>query len=416
MARRRGSTAGTGGDRAAPAAGRGAGTPTPRLAARAALALAAAALLASAPARAEIFPAGAEVVGELRHHVVRDDESLIEVAREHDLGYNEIADANRDLDSFVPDPGAEVLLPTAFVLPRAVAPGTLVVNLSELRLYYLVERGGRRHLVTFPVGIGSEGTETPPGRYRVAQRIVRPSWYPPPSVRRERPELPPVVPPGPENPLGSHALRLSGQTILIHGTNRPYGVGRRVSHGCIRLYPEDIPRLFDIVGTGTPVLVVREPVKVGMSGGRVYLEVHADEESGVNAVEEATRLLAARGWLGRVDSERLLDTVEARTGVPTPVSGPVDRTTTVRTGLPVPMSGWDGRSADAEAEAGAAEPSPSWVEGERSAVAPTAPPVPMPGGRRPSPETGSGAPAPASGEGAGRTAAPRAGETTGAGR
>ena len=142
-----------------------------------------------------------------------------------------------------------------------------------MRLYQFPRAAGAPMM--FPVGVGSEGWTTPVGTFSVIQKQVNPRWYPPASIRREEPDLPAMVPPGPDNPLGTHALRLSKGSILIHGTDKPFGVGRKASHGCLRLYPEDIPLLFERVPVGTQVTIVREPVKVGVRAGRVYVEVHA---------------------------------------------------------------------------------------------------------------------------------------------
>jgi L,D-transpeptidase ErfK/SrfK len=144
----------------------------------------------------------------------------------------------------------------------------------------------------------------------------------PASIRKERPELPEVVPFGPDDPLGTHALRLSSRSILIHGTNKPFGVGRRVSHGCIRLYPEDIARLYRIVPVGTAVTIVRQPVKAGQDGDRVFVEVHADEGGGppLEPLSEAKRLLADRGMMGRVDLAKLEAAVREKSGVPVDVT------------------------------------------------------------------------------------------------
>jgi len=264
------------------------------------------ALLLALAAFGGAYPGQDEVIGAVRTHQVREGESLIEIARGYDLGFNEIAAANPGLDAFVPPAGAKVVVPTAWIVPRRSARGTLVINLSEMRLYLSVgpDREGTYTTFTLPVGIGSEGAATPPGEYRVAEKEVRPRWHVPRSIREERPDLPEVVPPGPDNPLGSHALRLSARSIMIHGTNEPFGVGRKVSHGCIRLYPEDIPWLFRLVGVGVPVSVIREPVKVGLDGDRVFVEAHAEEggRPEPDYSSEARRLLAERGVLGRVSS------------------------------------------------------------------------------------------------------------------
>lgn len=261
-------------------------------------------------------PAG-EVIGVLGAHRVRPGESLIEIARLYDVGFNEIAAANRRLDPFVPRVGARAVIPSSWILPAASAPGRLVVNLSEMRLYLFPTRGPP---VTFPIGIAVEQKATPLGMLRVAEKAIEPTWHPTPAILREDPTLPSVVPPGPDNPLGSHALRLSDRTILIHGTNRPFGVGRKVSHGCLRLYPEDIPLLYALVRVGTPVLIVREPVKVGLRQGRIYVELHDDEAVPRDLFTETVLLLRERALLGHVDVEKLSRAASARRGVPVDVT------------------------------------------------------------------------------------------------
>jgi L,D-transpeptidase ErfK/SrfK len=236
----------------------------------------------------------------------------------YDVGFNEIADANRRLDPFIPKAGAIAIVPTAWILPRAAARGVVVVNLSEMRLYLIL--GGRRPPVTFPVGVAMGDRATPLGVLTIVEKQVSPTWYPTPAILQEDPTLPVAVPPGPDNPLGSHALRLSQPTILIHGTNRPFGVGRKVSHGCIRLYPEDIPRLFRLIDVGTRVAIVREPVKVGLRQGRVYVEIHEDQTVAGSPLEEALRLLRARGLTQQVDPSKLSRALRAKTGIPVDVT------------------------------------------------------------------------------------------------
>jgi len=262
-----------------------------------------------------------EVIGSIQFHRVRSRESLIEIARDYDIGFNEIAAANPRLDAFVPPKGANVVIPTAFILPRVIAPGSIVVNLSEMRLYYRFNADGETQvLFTAPIGTAIEGRSTPLGIFSVTQKQLNPHWYPPRSVRKERPELPPSVPPGPDNPLGTHAMRLSSPRIMIHGTNRPFGVGRRVSHGCIRLYPEDIVRLYGLVPVGTKVMVVREPVKVGLSDKRVYVQVHADPDVKFDYASLARQLLWERGLADKVDPSKLETVLRKRNGIPAEVT------------------------------------------------------------------------------------------------
>ncbi|NCO68730.1 MAG: L,D-transpeptidase [Nitrospirae bacterium CG_4_10_14_0_8_um_filter_41_23] len=270
----------------------------------------------------EVYSYGKDntVIGVTTTYKIKDNESLIEIARKFGIGFNEIADSNPDLDPFVPGVGISVEIPTSWVLPDAALSNGIVINLSEMRLYYFLKQLRSMSVMTFPIGIGSEGTDTPVGNFKVIKKIVRPSWYVPESIRKEKPTLPKVVPPGPDNPLGSHALRLSLGTVLIHGTNKPYGVGRRVSHGCIRLYPEDIPRLFQSVPNGVRVTIVRQPVKVGIKNNKVYIEVHKDKLLNINYFNEAVNLLIKKNLLKRVDTEKMYYAITEKSGVPVKIS------------------------------------------------------------------------------------------------
>lgn len=255
------------------------------------------------------------VVGSIKTYTIKGDESLIELALKFKIGYNEIADANPELDPFIPGNGKQITVPTAWILPEIASCDGIVINLSEKRLYHFSKR--TPGLVrTYPIGIGDEGTETPEGVFTVIDKKVNPSWYVPESIRQKRPELPKVVPPGPDNPLGTHALRLSAKSILIHGTNRPYAVGRKASHGCIRLYPENIPRLFQAIPPKTKVTILRQPVKVGVSKDRVYLEVHKDPDLQINYFDEAVKLLRKKNLYERIDKEKMLTTLREKRGFP----------------------------------------------------------------------------------------------------
>ncbi len=263
-----------------------------------------------------------EIIGALKKHIIKKNESLIEIARLYDLGYNEIVDANPQLDPFVPGENKVAIIPTFWIIPDK--PNNfqgIIINLSEMRLYYFYKKGKNQFVVTYPIGIGDDGVETPMGKYKISHKVVNPPWYVPESIRQERPELPAVVPPGPENPLGTHAMRLSNLSYLIHGTNRPWAVGRKVTHGCIRLYPEDIPKLFDMVPIGTDVMIIRQPVKVGKSGEEVYIEVHKDEQlKNFDYLQNAIEQLAKRGLLKYVDTFKLYHAVKQKNGIPVIIS------------------------------------------------------------------------------------------------
>ncbi len=280
-------------------------------------------LLPGLSVSADVYSYGTDftVIGSTQTYRVKEKESLIEIARKFDLGYNEITDANPSLDPFVPGTGASVLVPRYWILPDVEPRNGIVINIPEMRLYYFFLQGKAHVVRTFPIGIGDEGKDTPAGNFKVIQKIVNPVWHVPLSIQKERPEQPKIVPPGPENPLGTHALRLSLGDVLIHGTNRPYAVGRRVTHGCIRLYPEDIPRLYGMVPNGVKVNIVRQPVKVGVYGNRVYVEVHYDDyQKGFNYLSEAVRLLTKKGLLNKIDTDRLYKAVKEKRGFPVEIS------------------------------------------------------------------------------------------------
>jgi L,D-transpeptidase ErfK/SrfK len=259
------------------------------------------------------------VIGSIKTHKIKGDESLIEIAKKFGIGYNEIVEANPKLDPFIPGKGKVAIIPVSWILPDLASYDGIVINLSEMRLYYFSKQSSNI-VRTFPIGIGSEGNETPIGVFKVTEKAVKPSWYVPESIRKERPELPAVVPPGPNNPLGSHALRLSAKSVLIHGTNRPYAVGRRASHGCIRMYPEDIPKLFQVVPKGAKVTIIRQPVKVGVSDNKVYIEAHKDNYLHINYFNEAVKILRKKNLFDSIDGKKLLAALKEKRGMPVDIS------------------------------------------------------------------------------------------------
>ena len=220
-----------------------------------------------------------DVVGKLQFVYARYEDTLADFARDYGLGFDEVVAANPGVDPWLPGEGTKVLLPTQYILPDAPREG-MVINLATLRLFYYLEpeADGTQFVTTHPVGIGREGWRTPKGRFRISQKVKDPVWRVPASIRREHAAmgdpLPPVVKAGPDNPLGAYAMRLNRPQYLIHGTNKPYGVGMRVSHGCIRLYPEDIARLFPEVPLRTPVRIVNQPYLAGWLDGQLYFEAH----------------------------------------------------------------------------------------------------------------------------------------------
>ncbi|MGI9249133.1 MAG: L,D-transpeptidase family protein [Woeseiaceae bacterium] len=244
-------------------------------------------LLTASPARCEVYelpPEGFDVIGAISTVTARYEDTLVDIARRHGLGYQDIVRANPDVNVWVPGEGTEVVLPTRFVLPPGPRQG-LVLNLAEYRMYYFPKpkRGESAYVYAYPMSIGRMDWETPLGRTKIVAMAKDPAWYPPQSVRDEHAAdgdpLPRIVPPGPENPLGSRALRLGLPGYLIHGTNRPAGVGMRVSHGCIRMFPEDIEFLFQHISINTAVRIINAPVKIGWDGEVLVAEIHPLLES-----------------------------------------------------------------------------------------------------------------------------------------
>lgn len=274
-------------------------------------------------------PDDVDLVGRLRRVEARQEDTLLDIARRNDLGRDEIVAANPGVDPWLPGKGRKVLLPTRFILPPGPRTG-LVLNLPEMRLYYyLPGRGGQPgRVITHPVAIGRMDWQTPLGETRIVAKQKDPAWRPPASLKQEALAkgltLPDVVPPGPDNPLGTRALRLGLPGYLMHGTNKPYGVGMRVSHGCIRLYPEDIETLYDQVPVGTPVRILDEPVKLGWLAGTLFIEVHPplEEEAGRDLRREALeRIYAELGrHPARLDGAALKRALKERRGIPIPIT------------------------------------------------------------------------------------------------
>ena len=238
-----------------------------------------------------IETAGQGVIGEPQVVFAADSDTLSDLAREYGLGYDEIVAANPEVDPWLPGEGTPILLPTQYVLPAAQRSG-VVLNIATKRLFFFAEAADDepQTVKTYPIGIGRVGWETPLGEATVVAKARDPQWFVPASVRREHAEmgdpLPAVVPPGPDNPLGHRVLQLDMPGYLIHGTNSPYGVGMRVSHGCVRLYPENIERLFELVDVGESVTIINEPFQMGYRDDALYFEAHApleDDELGPDA-------------------------------------------------------------------------------------------------------------------------------------
>ncbi len=244
------------------------------------------------------------------------ENTFSDLAREYGLGYDELVDANPGVDPWLPGENTPVLLPTQYILPNAPHRG-LVLNIASKRLFYFPEpaAGEPQKVFTYPIGIGRVGWDTPLGQTRVISKAVDPTWYVPASVRKEHAAagdpLPAVVPPGPDNPLGNRVLKLGLPGYLIHGTNHPYGVGMRVSHGCVRLYPENIESLFPMVSVDESVVLVNQPILTGWLNGEFYLEGHESLEDDAVAIDAHLQQLYAADGQGIFDRKKEQDIARA---------------------------------------------------------------------------------------------------------
>ena len=269
-------------------------------------------------------------IGALQTYAMGEEDTLQDVARYFKLGFVELRTANPKVDPWTPVPGEPVTIPAFHLLPRTRQVG-IVVNLAQMRMYYFKAPG--QEPITFPIGIGREGLLTPTGETTIVNKAVGPTWFPTPRMREEKPYLPAAIGPGPSNPLGSHALYLGWPEYRIHGTDKPWAIGRRVSSGCMRMYPEDIKNLFNMVPVGTKVTVVEQPILVGWIDGELYLEANPSksqsleiEVNGEHQVKELTNGLrkvitdAAGVSADRIDWDAAEDAIEQRLGYPVVIS------------------------------------------------------------------------------------------------
>ncbi|GAC1302306.1 MAG: hypothetical protein NVSMB15_13190 [Steroidobacteraceae bacterium] len=319
----------------------------------------------SATHRAQVDPNG-DIVGYVQKTIVGPEDTLPDIARRFDVGYEEMLTANPGVDPWLPGVGREVIVPTQFVLPAAPREG-VVVNVAAMRIFYYPphKKGEPQIVFTHPIGIGKVGWKTPEGSTRIISRQKDPVWVVPKSVRNEHAEngekLPAQVPAGPDNPLGQYMFRLGWPSYLIHGTNKPYGVGMRSSHGCMRLYPEDIAMFFDLIPIGTKVTVVNQPYLFGWSDGTLYLQAYeVMEDDSRDWSKNRKRLLAKllnpklqkkiSDHDKEIDWQKVGDLAHAARAVPVPVTGGgggiddvISRSLLVENTLPA-GSNWDGKT------------------------------------------------------------------------
>ncbi|NOR71244.1 MAG: L,D-transpeptidase family protein [Methylomarinum sp.] len=249
-------------------------------------------------------------IKEAHYTLAKHEDTLLDIARDFDIGQNEILLANPTVDRWLPGENTKVRIPNSRLLPDTPHEG-VVLNLAEYRLYYYPKKtkDQPRMVITHPISIGRVDWDTPLGKTQIIAKNRNPVWRPPQSIKDEHAEngeiLPDVFPAGPDNPLGLYALRLGVPGYLIHSTNKPFGVGMRVSHGCIRMYPEDIEKLFPQVKVGMPVYIVNQPIKVGWSDNSLYIEVFPDLEED-NKLSYEDRLNMALDLIEQANNNQIL--------------------------------------------------------------------------------------------------------------
>ncbi|MBE0425071.1 MAG: L,D-transpeptidase family protein [Nitrospirae bacterium] len=266
-----------------------------------------------------------DVIGRLAFIRLEKGDTLPDIARHFSLGINAISAANPGVDVWVPEAGERILLPLSFILPDVPRKG-IVINLAAMRLFQFKGDSKSQVVSTYPVGIGTAERPTPTGQMHVERKVIRPTWYVPASIaedyRKKGDPLPAEVPPGPKNPLGEYAIYLSKPSYLIHGTNKPSSIGLRATNGCIRLYPEDIKRLFESTPVKTPVCIVNQPYLVGQRDGVVYMKVHTPfEDSGSVELEKIyAKLRNIEKKLGcTLDWSKVKKVLAEARGIPVPI-------------------------------------------------------------------------------------------------
>jgi L,D-transpeptidase ErfK/SrfK len=285
--------------------------------------------------QADIFtrpPADVDVIGQMSTITASSNDTLLDIARRYDLGQNEILLANPNVDRWLPEEQAVVVLPNRFILPNVERTG-LVLNLPEMRLYYFPEpaAGETPVVITHPISVGRMDWETPLGMTSIINKKKDPDWRPPQSLKDEaiaegNEPLPDIVKAGPDNPLGRYAMRLGIPGYLIHSTNKPYGVGMRVTHGCLRMYPEDIERLFEGIPVGMPVHIVNQPIKLGWLAGSLFVELHPpmdeDQDKYANYMQSVLDAIAEFTSPDEINlsGRALWEAIEHQDGIPVAVT------------------------------------------------------------------------------------------------
>ncbi|MHB8209714.1 MAG: L,D-transpeptidase family protein [Acidithiobacillus sp.] len=294
--------------------------------------LAGCSMLLSSSAFAAEFPlpaAGSNMVGQLQVVIARHQDTLLDIARHYDVGYNEIRAANPGVDPWLPGAGTRVLVPTQYILPPKPWTG-IIINIPERRLFYFP--AGQNVVYTYPVGIFRPKWPNPLGSTRIIAKVRNPTWTVPKNIQEEHAKagepIPAFFPAGPDNPMGELALETGWSQIFIHGTNKPWGVGMRVSHGCFHVYPENEVQLFKMVKVGTPVTTIDQPYIVGTSGnGQLYLQSFAPIKAynkGSNSQQRAVDAISLfekqvqQSWT--INWQQVIDLVEKPNTIPTAIN------------------------------------------------------------------------------------------------
>jgi L,D-transpeptidase ErfK/SrfK len=261
----------------------------------------------------------APVIGQPQSEMIGPDETVLDIAWQHRLGFDRLARLNPEVKVWIPDPGTVVRLPTEHVLPDKPWHG-LVINVPEMQLYDFSQPGTPEPDV-FAIAIGDQMDPSLVGEYRVGRKREHPVWTVPASIRAEKPELPPVVPAGPDNPLGDHWMTIGNTTYGIHGTNNHWSIGREATHGCVRLYNDEMERLYARTREGTPIRLVYQTVKVGQRDGTVYVEAHPDlyQREPPDRAAVVLEKLAALGLAEAVDASLVRKAIDEERGIPVPV-------------------------------------------------------------------------------------------------
>lgn len=264
------------------------------------------------------------LIGKIQYYTVKEKDTLYTIARKFDVGIVELLSANPKANIWKPKIGTELIIPTQHILPQVAHEG-IIANLSELRLYYFT---ADNNVMTFPVAIGKKNWETRQGETSIIMKVEHPSWTPPQSIREENPDLPDIIPAGKNNPLGDYAIKLGWQNYVIHGTNKPYSVGKRASHGCIRMYPEDIAQLFSAISVGTKVTVIDTEYKLSWHGINLFIEVNYNQEQSdivaqnkipkiwkIKGLDDGIKKIAGNN--ANIDWEAVKKAATQKNGVPT---------------------------------------------------------------------------------------------------